>query len=128
MITILASDHIHVQPGSTDVLADHINQQYVDGIIGQARHPLFGQQEQLLFPQFQCVRCDRPDSACFTVAVLDDFQAGHDRTAGDHFPSNTAYNLSEWKIANGSMVNPCTGMLAQPNQHHLHQTTFDVPH
>ena len=60
------------------------------------------------------------------VTVFDDRQPGHDRAAGQHFAADALDDLAEGVILKRAVIDLGPVVIAQPDQHHLHQAAFDL--
>ena len=83
VIVELAADHVGVEAAAADVLADPVDQQHVGPGKRQPRHPLPGQEQQLLFAGLEIGRCHGFDQGGLVVGVFHDRQAGEDAAAAE---------------------------------------------
>ena len=75
---------------------------------------------------FDVVGPQRPNQRRFVVAVFDDAHAGHDMASLQHFARDTADDLTEAVVLTCAVVDLRTGLLAQADQHHLHQAALQM--
>ena len=126
MIVELAADDVGVHARAADVLADLVEQQDIGRLERQARNPLLGQHEQFLLAILEFVRRDGLNLGRLVVGVFDDADAGDDAALGQHFAGDAADDLPEAVVHDRPVIDLRPFVLAQADQHHLHQARFDV--
>ena len=126
VVVILAADHVCVHAGSADVFADFIQHEDVGCIKGKLWHPFLCQEKELFFTLFEILRGDCLDPGCLVVAVFDNGQPRHDPALCQHLAGNAADNLAKVEVGDRAMVDLGTRMLAKPDQHHFHQSAFNI--
>ena len=126
VVVVLAADNVGVHAGAADVLADLVDDQDVDFLEGQLRHPLTGLDEQFFFAVFEFVGRDGGDLGGLVVAVFNDRHAGDNAAPRQNFARDAANDLAKAVVHDRAVIDFCTFVFAQADQHHLHQAAFDV--
>ena len=126
VVIVLSPDHICIEPCSTDVLSDLINNKQVGDRERQPGQPLGRQLEKLLFAFKKPCGGDRFDQGGFIIGILNNRQTADDATLGNHGSRNRSNDFHKTVISNGSMINLGPFVLTETDQHHFVKPRFDV--
>ena len=82
LVRVMSAAHdAQIEPGSTNVLADLIDQENIGRRERHARHPSSGLHEQRLFPLFESLGRHGLDPRRPSPRVFDDGEAGENRAS-----------------------------------------------
>ncbi len=126
VIVELAADDIGIHTRAADVLADLVEKKNVGPFEREAGNPLFGEYEKFFFAILHFLWGDGLDLGRFVVGVFDNTQAGDDAALGEHFAGDAANDLAEAVVHDRPVIDFCPFVLAQADEHHLHEARFDV--
>ena len=122
----LAADDVGVQARAADLLADPVDEQYVDAVERELGHPLPGQHRQLLLAAEEVFRSDGLDQGGLVPGILDDRHARQDVAAAEHLAGGAADDLAEAIVLDRAMVDRRPRALPQADQEHLRQPALHV--